>query len=79
MAEQILASELNEAMAPRFLSYAQSVLMDRAIPSGFDGLKPIHRRILMSMHDIGLASNQPYKKSAKTIGYCIGSYSPHGK
>ena len=65
-------------MAPRFLSYAQSVLIDRAIPSGFDGLKPIHRRILMSMHDIGLGSNQPYKKSAKTIGYCIGSYSPHG-
>lgn len=78
MAETIIDSNLNEAMAPRFLSYAQSVLMDRAIPSGFDGLKPIHRRILMSMHDIGLASNQPYKKSAKTVGYCLSAYHCHG-
>lgn len=78
MAEQILNLKLDEAMAPRFMAYAQSVLMDRAIPSGFDGLKPIHRRILMSMKDLGLYSNQPYKKCAKTVGVCLGSYSPHG-
>ena len=79
MAEQILNLKLDEAMAPRFMAYAQSVLMDRATPSGFDGLKPIHRRILMSMKDLGLYSNQPYKKCAKTVGVCLGSYSPHGK
>lgn len=78
MAEQILNLKLDEAMAPRFMAYAQSVLMDRAIPSGFDGLKPIHRRILVSMHRIGLASNQPYRKSAKTIGVCLAEMSPHG-
>lgn len=77
MAEQVQNIALEQVMAPRFLSYAQSVLLDRAIPSGFDGLKPIHRRILTAMLELGLLSSQPYKKSAKTIGAVLASYSPH--
>ena len=79
MAETIYEESVNNSVRPRFLAYAQSVLQDRAIPSGFDGLKPIHRRVLMSFWDLGLTNGSPYKKSAKIIGQCLGVYSPHGR
>ena len=78
MAETIYEESVNNSVRPRFLAYAQSVLQDRAIPSGFDGLKPIHRRILMSFWDQKILSSTPYRKSAKTVGFCISELSPHG-
>lgn len=78
MAEVIYDESVNQSIRPRFLAYAQSVLQDRAIPSCFDGLKPIHRRVLMSFYDLNILSNSPYRKSAITIGHCLGNYSPHG-
>ena len=78
MPEIIYDESVNNSIRPRFLAYAQSVLQDRAIPSGFDGLKPIHRRVLMSFYDLNILSNSPYRKSAITIGHCLGHYSPHG-
>lgn len=76
--EKVSIQQINNVMYPRFLSYAQSVLLDRAIPSGYDGLKPIHRRILLAMHELKLNSNMPYRKSAKTIGLVLSDYHPHG-
>lgn len=78
MAEIIYDESINDSIRPRFLSYAQSVLQDRAIPSGFDGLKPIHRRILMSFYEQKLLNSTPYRKSAKVVGYCLSEMSPHG-
>lgn len=78
MAEIIYNNSIQEVLPNRFLDYSIAVLKDRAIPDGFDGLKPIHRRVLMAMHDLGLSSKTPYRKSAKTIGEVLGKYHPHG-
>ncbi len=61
-----------------FLSYAMSVIVSRALPDVRDGLKPVHRRILYGMHDLGMFSDRPYKKSARIVGEVIGKYHPHG-
>lgn len=78
MAEIIYDSTIQDVLPARFLEYSVSVLKDRAIPDGFDGLKPIHRRVLLAMHDLGLSSTTPYRKCAKTIGEVLGKYHPHG-
>lgn len=78
MAEIIYQQPISEVLPSRFLQYSQSVIQDRAIPDAFDGCKPIHRRVLMAMHDLNLYPNGPYKKSAKTVGVIISTYSPHG-
>src|SRR5699024_1647761 len=65
-------------MKTSFLDYAMSVIVSRAIPDVRDGLKPVHRRMLYSMHDIGMTSDREYKKSARIVGYVIGKYHPHG-
>lgn len=78
MAEIIYDKEIQDVLPGRFLDYAVSVLKDRAIPDSVDGLKPIHRRVLMAMHDLGLGSKTPYRKCAKTIGEVLGKYHPHG-
>ena len=65
-------------MRTSFLDYAMSVIVSRALPDVRDGLKPVHRRILYSMHDLGMHSDKPYKKSARIVGDVIGKYHPHG-
>jgi len=85
--ENIGASELFKDYTPRnittemessYLDYAMSVIVQRALPDVRDGLKPVHRRILYAMHEIGLRSNSSFKKSAKVVGEVLGKYHPHG-
>ncbi len=70
--------DINEEMRDSYLDYAMSVIVARALPDARDGLKPVHRRILYAMHDMGLHSNTPYKKSARIVGEVLGKYHPHG-
>ncbi len=74
----IIASEISEEMKKAYLDYAMSVIVSRAIPSIEDGLKPVQRRILYSMHSMGLKPNTQTKKSARIVGDVIGKYHPHG-
>ncbi|MCS5607135.1 MAG: hypothetical protein NZ936_16215, partial [Alphaproteobacteria bacterium] len=65
-------------MRKSYLDYAMSVIVSRAIPDVCDGLKPVHRRILYSMHEAGYTSDKPYRKSARVVGDVMGRYHPHG-
>ena len=65
-------------MQKSYIDYAMSVIIQRALPDVRDGLKPVHRRILYAMHEAGMASNKPYKKSARIVGEVLGKYHPHG-
>lgn len=69
---------IEDEMKTAYLDYAMSVIVGRALPDVRDGLKPVHRRILFAMHDLGNAYNKPYKKSARVVGDVIGKYHPHG-
>lgn len=69
---------ISKEMRTSFLDYAMSVIVSRALPDVRDGLKPVHRRILYAMHDLGIHSDKPYKKSARIVGDVIGKYHPHG-
>lgn len=69
---------ISHEMRTSFLDYAMSVIVSRALPDVRDGLKPVHRRILYAMHDLGMHSDKPYKKSARIVGDVIGKYHPHG-
>ncbi len=69
---------INEEMRGSYLSYAMSVIVARALPDARDGLKPVHRRILYAMHDMGLRPGSAYKKSARLVGEVMGKYHPHG-
>lgn len=69
---------LEEEMKASYLSYAMSVIVGRALPDVRDGLKPVHRRILYTMHELNLRHNQPFKKSARIVGETLGKYHPHG-
>ena len=69
--------DINEEMQGAYLDYAMSVIVSRALPDVRDGLKPVHRRILYAMHDMGLRSDRPYKKSARIVGEVLGKYHPH--
>ncbi len=69
-----IAQEMQES----YLDYAMSVIVSRALPDARDGLKPVHRRILYAMHDMGLTPNNPHKKSARIVGEVLGKYHPHG-
>ncbi|MDP4171839.1 MAG: DNA gyrase subunit A [Bacillota bacterium] len=69
---------ISQEMRSSFLDYAMSVIVSRALPDVRDGLKPVHRRILYAMHDLGMHSDKPYKKSARIVGEVIGKYHPHG-
>ncbi len=71
--------DIEHEMRKSFLLYSMSVIMSRALPDVRDGLKPIHRRILYAMHDIGLTAEKPYRKSATVVGEVIGKYHPHGE
>jgi DNA gyrase subunit A len=69
---------LEEEMRSSYLDYSMSVIVSRALPDVRDGLKPVHRRVLYSMSELGLAPNRPYKKSARIVGETMGKYHPHG-
>jgi DNA gyrase subunit A len=75
---QIRPININEEMRGSYLDYAMSVIVARALPDARDGLKPVHRRILYAMHDMGIRSNSGYKKSARIVGEVLGKYHPHG-
>ena len=70
--------DLDEQMRSAYLDYAMSVIVSRALPDARDGLKPVHRRILYAMHDMGIRQNTAYKKSARIVGEVLGKYHPHG-
>jgi DNA gyrase subunit A len=70
--------DIDEEMQQAYLDYAMSVIVARALPDARDGLKPVHRRILYAMHDMGLRPDTPYKKSARIVGEVLGKYHPHG-
>ncbi len=69
---------IEDEMRGAYLDYAMSVIVSRALPDARDGLKPVHRRILFGMNDLGVAFNSPYKKSARIVGEVMGKYHPHG-
>ena len=76
--ERILPRLIEDEMRESFLDYSMSVIVQRALPDVRDGLKPVHRRILFAMHELGLAPDRPYKKSAAVVGDVLGKYHPHG-
>ncbi|WP_413540011.1 DNA gyrase subunit A [Aerococcus viridans] len=76
--EQFPQRELSQEMRTSFLDYAMSVIVARALPDVRDGLKPVHRRILYGMNELGVTSDKPYKKSARIVGDVMGKYHPHG-
>lgn len=75
---KILPTEITSEMRKSYLDYAMSVIVARALPDVRDGLKPVHRRILYAMHEMGLTPSSPYTKSAKVVGETMGKYHPHG-
>lgn len=76
--EKILPRTLEDEMKSSYIDYAMSVIISRALPDVRDGLKPVHRRVLFGMHELGLPYNRPYKKSARIVGEVLGKYHPHG-
>ena len=76
--EKILPRYIEEEMKDSYINYAMSVIVGRALPDVRDGLKPVHRRILYAMKELGVEHNKPYKKSARIVGDCMGKYHPHG-
>src|ERR687893_2997251 len=69
---------IEEEIKDSFLSYAMSVIVSRALPDVPDGLKPVHRRVLYAMHDLGLQPNRPYRKASRVVGDVMGQFHPHG-
>jgi DNA gyrase subunit A len=78
IAQEILSVNLEDEMQQSYLDYAMSVIVGRALPDVRDGLKPVHRRVLHAMRELGNDYNKPYKKSARVVGDVIGKYHPHG-
>ncbi len=76
--EKVVPRTLEDEMKSSYIDYAMSVIVARALPDVRDGLKPVHRRVLFGMHELGLAHNRPYKKSARIVGEVLGKYHPHG-
>jgi hypothetical protein len=70
--------DIDQEMQQAYLDYAMSTIVARALPDARDGLKPVHRRILYAMYDMGLRTDSPYKKSARIVGEVLGKYHPHG-
>jgi DNA gyrase subunit A len=76
--EKIIPINIEEEMKTAYIDYSMSVIVSRALPDVRDGLKPVHRRVLYGMTELGLAYNRPYKKSARIVGEVLGKYHPHG-
>lgn len=78
MADEVIFKSLEEVLHDSMIPYTEHVVLDRALPRVEDGLKPVQRRILFSMLELGLQPEKPYKKSARIVGECMGKYHPHG-
>src|SRR6187397_429492 len=78
LAKEVIPVTIEDEMRRSYLDYAMSVIVGRALPDVRDGLKPVHRRVLFAMHELGNDWNKPYKKSARIVGDVIGKYHPHG-
>ncbi|MEM8717366.1 MAG: DNA gyrase subunit A, partial [Cyanobacteria bacterium P01_G01_bin.4] len=78
MSGNIIPTDLRNEMSQSYLEYAMSVIVGRALPDARDGLKPVHRRILYAMHELGMGPDRPYRKCARVVGDVIGKYHPHG-
>ena len=76
--EQIIRTEYSEVMQKSFIDYAMSVIVSRALPDVRDGLKPVHRRTLYDMYELGIRYDRPYRKCARIVGDTMGKYHPHG-
>lgn len=76
--ERIIPTDLRNEMSRSYLEYAMSVIVGRALPDARDGLKPVHRRILYAMHELGLTHDRPFRKCARVVGEVLGKYHPHG-
>ncbi|MEG2071186.1 MAG: DNA topoisomerase (ATP-hydrolyzing), partial [Bacteroidales bacterium] len=76
--EKIIQVDIENQMKSAYIDYSMSVIVSRALPDARDGLKPVHRRILYAMWDMGIVSGKPYKKSARIVGEVLGKYHPHG-
>jgi DNA gyrase subunit A len=76
--EKIIRINIEEEMKTAYIDYSMSVIVSRALPDVRDGLKPVHRRVLFGMYELGVLSNRPYKKSARIVGEVLGKYHPHG-
>nr|WP_320112761.1 DNA gyrase subunit A [Draconibacterium orientale] len=76
--EKIIRINIEEQMKSAYIDYSMSVIVSRALPDVRDGFKPVHRRVLFGMHELGILSNRPYKKSARIVGEVLGKYHPHG-
>ena len=78
LGEKILPVNIEEEMKTKYIDYSMSVIVSRALPDVRDGLKPVHRRVLYGMHELGIKSTTPYKKSARIVGEVLGKFHPHG-
>ncbi|MEE2696418.1 MAG: DNA gyrase subunit A [Cyanobacteriota bacterium] len=76
--DRIIQTDLRNEMSRSYLEYAMSVIVGRALPDARDGLKPVHRRILYAMYELGLTAERPYRKCARVVGEVLGKYHPHG-
>ena len=76
--ERIVPISIEEEMRGSYLDYSMSVIVSRALPDVRDGLKPVHRRVLFGMHELGLQAGKPHKKSARVVGEVLGKFHPHG-
>lgn len=76
--ERVIQVNIEEEMKSAYIDYSMSVIVSRALPDVRDGLKPVHRRVLFGMSELGVMSNRPYKKSARIVGEVLGKYHPHG-
>ncbi|MDF5716669.1 MAG: DNA topoisomerase (ATP-hydrolyzing) subunit A [Rhizonema sp. NSF051] len=76
--ERVIPTDLRNEMSRSYLEYAMSVIVGRALPDARDGLKPVHRRILYAMHELGLMHDRPFRKCARVVGEVLGKYHPHG-
>ena len=76
--DRIIPINIEEEMKTAYIDYSMSVIVSRALPDVRDGLKPVHRRVLYGMYDMGVLSNRAYKKSARIVGEVLGKYHPHG-
>src|SRR5690554_5129723 len=75
---KVLPIEISEELRKSFIDYSMSVIVSRALPDVRDGLKPVHRRIIYTLHELGMQPNKPYSKSARLVGDCMGKFHPHG-
>ena len=76
--ERLIPINIEDEMKSAYIDYSMSVIVSRALPDVRDGLKPVHRRVLYGMYDLGVFSNRAHKKSARIVGEVLGKYHPHG-